>query len=105
MDHWVTGSTCRPLNHSILRSPEHSMPHFFLLLSKVRMNLTTAWISSSFSLSAKAGIGVPFLPFLITSVISLSLTEACHLGFVKSGVLMAEKPLPSAPWHIRHFCL
>src|SRR5579875_3523446 len=41
----------------------------------------------------------------MTVVISLSVIEACHFGLVKSGVWMAEKPLPSTPLHIEHFDL
>src|SRR5947208_254218 len=78
---------------------------FFFSLFSERIYFTRAWISSSFNLSANGGIGVPFLPVLIVSTIFSSVMPCCHFGSVKSGVLMAAYPLPSAPWHIEHFCL
>src|SRR5579859_409587 len=79
--------------------------YFFLLLLSERMYLTRDSISSSFSLSLKPFVIVSFLPFLMASRSSESFLEACHLGSVKFGVLMAEKPLPSGPWHMEHLVL
>src|SRR5581483_7428722 len=89
----------------VTRAREFTSADYFFLLFNERINAATALISSPFSFSLKAGIGVPFLPLVMTSIISSSLIESCTLGSVKSGVLTAGKPFPSGPWHIEQRCL
>lgn len=62
---------------------------YFSFPPSERMYFRTAAICCWLSLSLKETMAVPLTPFSIASFRSVSGWAACHLGSVKSGVLMA----------------
>lgn len=63
--------------------------YFFFFAPSERIYFRTAAICCGLRFPLKETMAVPFTPFSIASFSSLSGWAACHLGSVKSGVLMA----------------